>query len=292
MSFDNRPIRNRPFISFAIPSSIVSEAPDLREKTRKLGYVSRAAAIFRIEEILIYRDDTVENEELVYNILTYQEVPPYLKKRLIPYSPLLRYAGILPPLKTPHHVYPNVFDTVFREGVVDRITGRGSIIDIGLDKPGLVLYKKLAIGSRVTVKIVDEVNSYYIVDLISRDEVDIYWGYRVSRFSSMSNMLSYAIERYDLIIGATKKGELIYRIENELTKSLLKSINILIIFGGPRDDIDEIAKKENIDLSHYCSYFINFVPRQGVESIRTEEAIFAVLSILNYLKEKTLSRNR
>ena len=50
-----RPLRNKPFISFAIPSSIISEAPDLREKTRKIGYVGRAAAIFRVEEILIYK---------------------------------------------------------------------------------------------------------------------------------------------------------------------------------------------------------------------------------------------
>lgn len=283
-----RPIRNKPFISFAIPSSIVSEAPDLREKTRKIGYIGRAAAIFRVEEILVYRDDDYENLKLVETILSYLETPPYLKRRLIPRNPLLRYAGILPPLKTPHHVHPRIFNTRYREGIVTSTTANGSIVDIGLDKQGLVPKVKLRVGSRVTVKVKGINRDRYILELVDRESIDIYWGYKLETYNSMEDMLREATRKYDVVIGATKKGEILYNIEKQLMNNLVEKNKVLIVFGGPKHDIDEIASKEGVDIKEYCDYLVNFIPRQGVESVRTEEAILIVLGIINYLKEKYL----
>ncbi|RLE54259.1 MAG: hypothetical protein DRJ40_11350 [Thermoprotei archaeon] len=280
-----RPLKPRPEINFAIPSSVVSEAPGLREKTRKIGYIGRAAAIFRVTEVIVYRDDNPDNEYLVYLVLSYMEVPPYMKKALCPRSNLLKYVGLLPPLKTPHHVWPHVFNTKFREGVVKEARGSYSVIDVGLEKPAIV-QQRLQIGSRVTVKLVRDEGRFYVADLASRDDVDLYWGYVVTRYSSMKSMIEDTRKRYDLVIGASKKGKLVNELEDELTKRFREISKVLVVFGGPRKDIDEIASSEGFNLSKYCDYILNFIPRQGTESVRTEEAIYAVMSILNYLREK------
>ncbi|MEM2626929.1 MAG: putative RNA uridine N3 methyltransferase, partial [Ignisphaera sp.] len=52
-----RPIRAKPFISIAIPTSITVDSKTLRELTLKIGYIGRATAIFRVEEIMVYCDD-------------------------------------------------------------------------------------------------------------------------------------------------------------------------------------------------------------------------------------------
>ncbi len=282
------PYRNKPYISIAIPSSVISESPDPRERARKIGYIGRASAIFRVEEIFIYMDDNEENLSHIYELLTYLETPPYLRKKLIPYKPSLRYAGLLPPLKTPHHVDKDVFNTVFREGIVIDSNDIRTIIDIGLDKKGVIYGKYIPKGSRITVRIDREQENVYIVDIADRKNVDIYWGYTTYKFKSMKEMLEYSIGNGYIVIGASKNGQPLYCIENEIRNILSKYEKILIVFGGPRLDIDEIALSGGIDIYRYSRYIINFIPRQGVESVRTEEAIFAVLSLINYLKEQNI----
>ncbi|HUW47814.1 MAG TPA: putative RNA uridine N3 methyltransferase, partial [Patescibacteria group bacterium] len=94
-------------LSIAIPASVVSDTPHLREKTSKMGMIGRAAAIFKVNAIIIYPDDPRANQkkdmELIDRVLTYMETPQYLRKRLFELSPDLQFAGILPPLRTPHH---------------------------------------------------------------------------------------------------------------------------------------------------------------------------------------------
>ncbi len=282
------PYRTKPYISIAIPSSIISESPDPREKVRKIGYIGRASAIFRVEEIFIYMDDNEENLNYVYELLLYLEIPPYLRRKFVPYKPSLRYAGLLPPLKTPHHVWREILNINLREGIVIDSNDIRTIIDIGLDKKGVIYGRYIPRGSRVTVKIVKEQRNTYIVDIVDKNEIDIYWGYTVYRFKSMKEMFNYSIKNNYIVIGASKKGQSLYCLESEIREILNKDKKIVIVFGGPRLDIDEIALGEGIDIHEYSKYIINFIPRQGVESVRTEEAIFAVLSIINYLKEQNI----
>ncbi len=44
-------------LAIAIPASTISDTPHLREKTAKIGLIGRAAAIFRVEEIILYPDN-------------------------------------------------------------------------------------------------------------------------------------------------------------------------------------------------------------------------------------------
>jgi predicted SPOUT superfamily RNA methylase MTH1 len=280
-----KPIRSKPFISIAIPTSISLESKTLREQTLKIGYIGRAAAIFRVENIMIYNDGEGD-EKFVESVLKYIEVPPYLKRLLIPILPELRFVGVVPPLKSPHHVKPEIFDTVYREGViVDRGKDR-CLIEIGLDKKGVVYGICPPKGSRVTVKIIRESPSYFHVIIVEKSEVDVYWGYSIYLYRSLKKLLENAKSSKYLVIIATKKGMPIHTIEKRLAEELLARDKVLIIFGGPKLDVDEIAYKESFNINTYVDFSINFIPRQGTMNVRTEEAIISSLAIMNYIKEK------
>ena len=73
-------------LSIAIPASLVSDIPHLREKTLRIGLIGRAAAIFGVEEIIVFSDvskrDQRRDIDLIVTILSYMETPQYLRKRL------------------------------------------------------------------------------------------------------------------------------------------------------------------------------------------------------------------
>ena len=62
-------------LSIAIPASTISDTPHLREKTAKIGLIGRAAAIFRVNEIIVYPDNPKVNQsremELIATLLAY-----------------------------------------------------------------------------------------------------------------------------------------------------------------------------------------------------------------------------
>lgn len=59
-------------ISIAIPASVVSDTPHLREKTSKIGLIGRAAAIFRIDEIIVYPDNLKTNQTQEMHLIALQ----------------------------------------------------------------------------------------------------------------------------------------------------------------------------------------------------------------------------
>jgi predicted SPOUT superfamily RNA methylase MTH1 len=66
-------------VSIAIPASIISDTPHLREKTSKIGLIARAASIFRVDEIIVYPDNVKTNQqrdqEFIALLLRYLETP-------------------------------------------------------------------------------------------------------------------------------------------------------------------------------------------------------------------------
>src|SRR5674536_400237 len=89
-----------PEIQLAIPSSLTIETADQKIKTYKVGQIARAAALFRVNRIAIYRDPAHDDSRFIAAILQYMEAPQYLRKLLFPRSNELRYIGVVPPLKT------------------------------------------------------------------------------------------------------------------------------------------------------------------------------------------------
>jgi len=138
-------------LAIAIPASVVSDTPHLREKTSKIGMIGRAAAIFRVSEIIVYPDNPKLNQtadlDLVATLLSYMETPQYLRKRLFKLKPELQYAGILPPLRTPHHPLnrraADLRVDEYREGATLSSSKEGTLVDVGVEKPALILGQKL-----------------------------------------------------------------------------------------------------------------------------------------------------
>jgi len=273
--------------SIAIPTSVVSDTPHLREKTSKIGLIGRAAAIFRINEIIVYPDDMKVDQtremSLIALLLSYMETPQYLRKELFKLQPELQFAGILPPLRTPHHPLNKKIRSLkigdYREGVTLAKANEGTRVDIGVEQHALILNKHLPVGKRVTVKIV-RIGKQVEVELASRDEASEYWGYIVSmEHRSLEEIADR--KRFDLIIATSKNGALINDVADKLTEKWKVAKTILLAFGAPTRGLYEIAESDGFSLDDVADFVVNTVPRQGTVTVRTEEALIASLSVLN-----------
>ena len=274
-------------LSIAIPASVVSDVPHLREKTSKIGLIGRAAAIFRVGEIIIYPDNPKVNQAVDMNLtatlLAYVETPQYLRKKLFKIRPELQYAGILSPLRTPHHPLNRKMKNLkigeHREGVTLSKTREGTLIDIGVEQPALTSNKQLPIGKRVTVKIT-KVDKRVEVEVANRNEITTYWGYKVTIENNLFGKIVKG-RGFDLTIATSKYGASLTDVADEITEKWRKVNTILIAFGAPTQGLYEIVKHEGLSLDDVVDFVVNTIPMQGTETVRTEEALIASLAIFN-----------
>ena len=268
----------------AISSSLVHEVPHLREKTSSIGNIGRAAAIFRVDDIYIYPDDPGE-AQLVRLILSYMETPQYLRRRLFTKRPELRYAGVLPPLRTPHHPLEKQSNQLrrgeFREGIVMGEDEGEFLVDIGVERPLRATGRAPSLGSRATVKVLETAPGL-VGRFVGRGEVDLYWGYgvHVSRRSLGQLALSGV---FDLTVATSRMGQPYSRIFEQLRERWADAKNILVAFGSPRKGISEILTSERLTLEEVFHFNINTIPDQGCQTVRTEEAVYATMAILNLM---------
>jgi predicted SPOUT superfamily RNA methylase MTH1 len=274
-------------VSIAIPASVVSDTPHLREKTTKIGLIGRAAAIFRIDEIIIYPDYSKVNQKneinLISTLLSYMETPQYLRKSLFKLKPELRYAGILPPLRTPHHPLNRKIKNLkvggYREGVTLSKTREGTLIDIGVEQPVLIVNKQLPMQKRVTIKIT-KIEKQVEVELANHDEIPEYWGYKVKvEPDSFGALLKRG--SFELTIATSKYGASLAKVAEKLSEKWKRADKILLAFGAPTQGLYEIAKREGLNLDEIVDFVVNTIPMQGTETVRTEEALIASLAIFN-----------
>jgi len=283
------PARRSNELSIAIPASFVSDLPHLREKTFRVGLIGRAAAIFRVDEIVIYSDMPNVNQKsdtkLIQTILAYMETPQYLRRRLFKIVPELQYAGTLPPLRTPHHPTADKTENLtigeYREGVVLSHSNEGSLIDIGVEQPALVQGARLKINARVTVKITDLGRCPRAV-LANRKEIKAYWGYHATVSDAPFGQLLKK-RQFDFVLATSRKGSPIATVLDELRERWKKSLRTLVAFGAPTQGLYEIAAREHTKLDDLADFVVNTIPNQATETVRTEEAVYATLSILNAL---------
>lgn len=280
-----------PSFSIAIPASMISDVPGLQLKTYKVGQVARVSAIYRVNQIFVYPDknDRRQQEEIEFisQILRYAETPQYLRKRMFPLSPVLKYAGILPPLNTPHHPTNSLIATLrdgeFREGVVLSSDKNGSLVDIGMERP--LRYRERLAKGRMTFQVRKDRDKEPKLELADPSEIPEYWGYSVVE---LSQPLGQFIKRktHDVCILTSRLGSQIGNIMGELEMRLQKARRILIAFGSPKEGLREILAREGLDQS-IADYNLNTIPGQGTASIRTEEAVQATLAIMNVLIQLT-----
>ncbi|MDO5848792.1 MAG: putative RNA uridine N3 methyltransferase [Methanobrevibacter sp.] len=269
-------------LSVFIPNSFLSESKDLKIRTYKVGILGRALAVYRVNNVVIYNDAQLKDDEgqedgeFIAEILRYMNTPQYLRKRAFPIRPELKHVGILPPLRTPHHPVdknPQVGD--YRQGFTVKRNNKGTFVDIGMDKLAFCK-EQLSVKKIFSFKITKIAKKEVIVTPDEPD--DVYWGYNVmSSNKSLKNSLKLISP--DLVVETTRYGDSINSIFNELKFKVEECKNIAILFGGPYSSIQEDVSSGNWDL-----FKVNTIPEQGTETVRSEEAVIATLSLINFMR--------
>ncbi len=275
-----------------VPSSIINVEKGVLKKTFIVGLLGRACGIFRVDVIDIYVDPDSSLEEALFikKILEYMTTPSYLRKYLISLDKNLRGVGVLPPLATPNQPSQEIISgRHFREALVvdlrkDTVyleAGLGELVSVHLDKERLSSIKK---GDRVVI----EVENNNIASIIPREEFmkRFYWVFQVS----ISKSLRESLRKFrGSVIISSRKGEY---IDDKVAKKLVELYDrgdLSVVFGSPSRDPDEIADIEGWDIDKVVNLVINTAPLQGVRSIRTYEALYITLSLINntiYISKK------
>jgi predicted SPOUT superfamily RNA methylase MTH1 len=278
-------------LSIAVPASFVSDVPHLREKTLRIGLVGRALAIFRIDEVIVYPDfpetDQTRETGLIATILSYMETPQYLRKRLFKILPELQYVGVLPPLRTPHHPLADRTKDLrvgeFREGVVLSYSQEGSQVDIGVEQPACVTGIRLKPNTRTTVKIIALGKGPRAI-IANPADIKTYWGFHVAVSKVPFGQL-VKNGPFNLVVATSRKGKPINAVAKDLAERWKQSSRTLVAFGAPTQGLFEIAGREHLALEDIVHFVVNTVPNQGTETMRTEEALYASLAIVNTLEK-------
>ena len=282
-----QPARRSQIVSVALPASLTLDIPHLREKTARLGFVSRALATFRVEEAIIYRDragaELDREARLIEKMLTYIETPQYLRRLVFKMDPDLQYAGTLPPLRTPNHPdKQNPSPGLLREGVVVQ-SGPSSMVEAGF-RNVVRVKSKLPTSDRITIRLT-RISPELEGEIVEPSGLTIYWGFRVARGNvSLSEIVRN--RKFDLNISTSRKGTDVRKITPELREKWKSSMRPLIVFGSPNDGVPEILARSGMNVSDSMDFDLNTIPDQGVETVRTEEALWGSLAVINVLEEK------
>ena len=271
-----------PHKTIAIPDSSVSDNSDLRMKTEKLFQISRIAAIFKVEEILIYHDPYLKpsharrERKKIESILKYIECPQYLRKRLIPLSRDTAAVGILSPLAIPHHTKSrDLKQNEIREAAiflnqnkVVAAVGGPELLEVDGWKKSL---KEKTL--RVTVQIVKK-DGKFQARIVSKPPTETYWGYKVNY---SENVLSKALlNRNEYKIATSRSCGTLTNFKGERSQKR----NLLIAFGGPYDGIPEMLKTERKKISDVFDTCVSSLNKYGTRSLRLEEAMMITFSRL------------
>jgi predicted SPOUT superfamily RNA methylase MTH1 len=124
-----------------------------------------------------------------------------------------------------------------------------------------------------------------LASLANRDEIKAYWGYRVT-ISEIPLGQLIKNKSFDLVIATSRRGTSFMKVVDELAKRWKKSRKILVALGAPAQGLHEILAREHLKLNKLSHFTVNTIPDQGCKTVRTEEALYASLAILNLIVDK------
>ncbi len=270
-----------------LPLSLLSDSGSLKDKTLKIGQIGRSLAIFCVNRVFVYDDEdpNVKNKEkewkIISTLLEYMETPQYLRKDIFPYMDELKNAGLLPPLRTPHHPLQDERNEVgdFREGVVSQVKNEKSYVKMGLSEKGVV-EGEVKEGERLTVQLGEKLsNGNRIVYPADREDVGDYWGYEVFKLDDLSQILSK--ESADYCVGTSRYGQNLYEVVDRIKTD--SGNTVMVAFGGPYQGLFEICDRQGVNADNLFDVMVNTIPNQGTETVRAEEALIGTLAVLNIL---------
>ncbi|WP_394741748.1 putative RNA uridine N3 methyltransferase [Natronococcus roseus] len=284
-------------VSVLVPSSLTREAEDKREATRKLGYVARAATVFRADRLVVFPDREGERGrfggEFVDTVLRYATTPPYLRNEAWGMRDELEYAGILPPLRAVSQTGSESNGSgSSRQGIVTEVGPDQRVrVNCGLQHPislNVPPGMELEEGERVTVRI----SSRRPVRAKLEDEplpgLDVERTGLQAALGREDAGVRIAASRFGAELTVGRLGTLAGRRERD---------GMTVVFGAPERGLPDILgmDEEAVDaLSHWdgvdgdgvepidpgFDLWLNTVPDQGSDVVRTEEALFATLASL------------
>jgi len=256
------------------------ESRDGRVNTLKVGLIARAAAVFRMNRIVIYRDPEFNDTRFITMVLRYMDTPQYLRRMLIPRREELRHVGVLPPLRTPHHPINSKSESLkigeFRVGaVVESVGSDGGVwVEIGIDRPiPLRTVGRYSVGQRLSVRIFS--HNPLAAEPVDQKEIPHYWGFETEVVDSLEGYL--ASKDAASVLLTSIKGKAITQEILQQMGQLGQKRDLVVVFGSPARGVDAFLSCEAI--GRYD--MINTIPHQGTETVRLEEAVFATLALLN-----------
>ena len=281
-------------VSVLVPSSLSREDADKREATRKLGYVARAATVFRVDRLIVFPDREGERgAELdggfVETVLRYAATPPYLRQEVWGSRDELEYAGVLPPLRASPQTGSGSTDSgSLRQGIVTEVGPEDRVrVNCGLQHPiSLIAPSEWMFeeGERVTVRITSRrpVRAQLVDTPIP--------GPRVERMDLLT-----ALEHEDagFRIATSRHGHPITMDGLQHPIQRINTDGCTVAFGAPQRGLPAIMADHptcdapsppSVEPTDRFDLWLNAIPNQGTETVRTEEAMFVALACLT-LKE-------
>jgi len=257
--------------------------PDLLRSTLKAGLIARTLAIYRVDKVVIYKGrksgECSTLGERLEKLLWYQVVPPYLKRKIVPKSPIYRYAGLLPPLQIDTHVVtdpPSMGEV--RLGLVKRRVKDKLVVDVGLKKDiEVIVDSEVGLERKILVPLVFIGEGWRILK-----EKNVYLGYEV-RYERDRDIVSLMREYSGLRIGTSRLGSPAWEAGEKLFSSMASVGRVAVVFGEPYRGLGEIANEHGGRVEELFDFYLNFIPGQGTKTVRVEEALVAVLQTIIFL---------
>lgn len=237
-------------------------------KAHVAGQIARAAAVFSIDEVVIFDDvpNTITSPnatapaqraqasqdgqhgrgddytgdtdpaDYLNHVLTYLETPPYLRGALFPKHSNLHYLENLPEIGLPHHLLLGE-QSLYREGVTVRSGEHGtSWIDAGTGH-SIPIADTIPAGVRVTLRMGNKDEpAAAVAPQTPREESGLDWGFTTRRADCLSAVFTEAPfdSGYDVSVGVSHSGS---DVDAVLAAGggggpSLQEQHILIMFGG------------------------------------------------------------
>ncbi len=279
MVFKWPPLKRGLKITVVIPSSNLEIFPTLKGKTEFVGKIARALAIFRVSRVVVVRDS--RDADLFVTLLKYLLLAPYLRRKIVPITNELRYVGVLPPLSIVTHNPEGspLRRGMLRDGLVEISWGVKGRVFVG-DKKRCVAEARETLfpGERVLVRVIKEDPLRCRVE--NPDEIGEYVGFKVLA-ASLQGSLSNEIRGYVPVLTSKEGRPFGKGLARKLLGEISSKKTVTLYFGNYSDDFDGLLKKAVIKSRDLFKYKVNFMPGQGTFTIRSDEAVLAVLASLD-----------
>jgi hypothetical protein len=250
--------------------------------------------VFRVDRLTVFPDPDGEGRwggGFVETVLRYAATPPYLRKEVWDRRDELEYAGVLPPLRVRSQTGSGSEGSgSSRQGIVTEVGTDGRVrVNCGLQHPvSLPVPSGMEVGERervtvrvssrepVRAKLTDDPLPGFAVDAADLD----------SALARADAGLAVAASRHGEALDVGRLGQLVGRIRSGGSSSDDGDPGLTVAFGAPERGLPEIlgshpdAVTGETGETGRFDLWLNTIPDQGSEVVRTEEAVWASLACL------------